>query len=337
MKLKAAEVTKALRQLPPGIRAVLLFGPDEALVRDRLKTLGKQVVADLKDPFNVSELTGSDVAAEPARLADEASALSMMGGARVVLVAGAADSTLAALTAALDSTGAQSLILLSAGELTPKSKLRAFAEKRSDVLAMACYPEDARALAAMLTEAAAAEGYRLSSDAAQLLLSASGGERDIARQELAKLLTYVNRPGAEVTGDQASAIIANWGGADFDDLVAAVCGGKADIADAQLTRLQSEGTNGIAMLRAVARRLWMFAGAHAAIAAGQSAREVADKLFGPMAWKQSPVFLGQLDRWSAARCDAGLARLTQAERDSKVTGAAADLIAARALLALSAR
>jgi DNA polymerase III subunit delta len=337
MKLKAAEIAKALRQLPAGIRAVLVFGPDEALVRDRVKAIGKQVVPDLKDPFNVSELTGADLSSEPARLTDEASALSLMGGARLVLIAGAGDSALDALTTALDQPAAQSLMLLSAGELTPKSKLRAFAEKRADMLAIACYPEDARALAAMLTDAAAADGYRLSSDAVQLLLAASGGERDIARQELGKLLTYVNRPGAEVTGAQASEIIAHWGGADFDDLVAAVCSGKAEAADAQLTRLMSEGTNGIAMLRAVARRLWMFTAAHAAIAAGQSAREVADKLFGPMAWKQSPVFLGQLDRWSAARCEAGLTRLTQAERDSKITGAPADLIAARALLALSAR
>jgi DNA polymerase III subunit delta len=337
VKLKTAELQRALRQLPPGIRAVLIFGPDEALVRDRTKTIGKQIVPDLKDPFNVSELSGSDINSEPARLADEASAMSLMGGARLVLVSGAGDSALPALTAALDQPAAQSLMLLSAGELTPKSKLRAFAEKRADVLAMACYPEDARALAAMLTEEAAGQGYRLTSDAAQLLLSASGGERDIARQELSKLLTYVNRPGAEVTAQDAGEIIANWGGADFDDLVAAVCGGRAEAADAQITRLMSEGTNGIAMMRAVARRLWMFAAAHAAIAGGQSAREVADKLFGPMAWKQSPIFLGQLDRWSAARCDAGLARLTQAERDSKSTGAPADLIASRALLALSTR
>ncbi len=337
MKLKTADLQRALKQLPPGIRAVLVFGPDEALVRARMKILGKQVVPDLKDPFNVSELTGADIGSEPARLADEASAMSMMGGARLVLVSGVADAALVALSAALDQPAAQSLMLMSAGELTPKSKLRAFAEKRPDVLAMACYPEDARALAAMLTEEAASQGYRLTSDAAQLLLSASGGERDIARQELNKLLTYVNQPGAEVTAQDAVAIIANWGGADFDDLVAAVCGGKAEAADAQLTRLMSEGTNGIAMLRAVARRLWMFAAAHAAISTGQSAREVADKLFGAMAWKQSPAFLGQLERWSAPRCEAGLSRLTQAERDSKTTGAPADLIAARALLALSAR
>lgn len=337
MKLKTADLQRALKQLPPGIRAVLVFGPDEALVRARMKILGKQVVPDLKDPFNVSELTGADLGIEPARLADEASAMSMMGGARLVLVSGAADAALAALTAALDQPAAQSLMLMSAGELTPKSKLRAFAEKRPDMLAMACYPEDARALAAMLTEEAASHGYRLTSDAAQLLLSASGGERDIARQELSKLLIYVNRPGAEVTAADATAIIANWGGADFDDLVAAVCNGKAEAADAQLTRLMSEGNNGIAMLRAVARRLWMFAAAHAAVSGGQSVREVADRLFGAMAWKQSPAFLSQLERWSAPRCEAGLARLTQAERDSKMTGAPADLIAARALLALSAR
>ncbi len=337
MKLKAAELQRTLNHIPPGIRAVLVFGPDEALVRARMKALGRQVVPDMRDPFNVSELNGADLASEPARLADEASALSMMGGARLVLVFGAADSALAALNAALDQPAAQSMILMSAGELTPKSKLRAFAEKRPDVLAMACYPEDARALIAMLSEEAASQGYRLTSDAAQLLLGASGGERDIARQELNKLLIYVNQPGAEVTAQHAEAIVANWGGADFDDLVSAVCNGKAALADSQLTRLMSEGTNGIAMLRAVARRLWMFAAAHAAISGGQSAREVADKLFGAMAWKQAPAFLGQLERWPAPRCDAGLTRLTQAERDSKVTGAPADLIAARALLALSAR
>jgi DNA polymerase III subunit delta len=337
MKLKAADTQRALRQLPAGIRAVLVFGPDEALVRDRAKMVGRQIVPDLKDPFNVSELTGSDVSSEPARLADEAAALSLMGGARLVMVSPASESTLEPLTTALAQPGAQSLMLLCAGELTPKSKLRAFAEKRPDMLAIACYPEDAKALTAMLTEAAAGQGYRLTSDAAQLLVAASGGERDIARQELHKLLIYINRPGAEVTASEASEIVANWGGADFDDLVAAVCSGKSETADAQLNRLLNEGTSGIAMLRAVARRLWMFMAARAAIGAGQSAREVADKLFGAMAWKQSPAFLTQLDRWSAARCDAGLARLTQAERDSKVTGAPADLIAARALLALSAR
>ncbi len=337
MKLKAAETQRALRQLPPGIRAVLLFGPDEALVRERMKIIGRQIVADLKDPFNVSELSGADVSSDPSRLADEAAALSLMGGARLVLVQGAGDTALEALSAALDQPAAQSLMLLSAGELTPKSKLRSFAEKRADMLAMACYPEDARALAAMLTDEAAGQGYRLTSEAAQLLLTASGGERDIAKQELAKLLTYVNRPGAEVTAEQAREIVVSWGGADFDDLVAAVCGGKAEAADAQVQRLLAEGSNGIAMMRAVARRLWMFSAAHAAIAAGQSAREVADKLFGAMAWKQSPAFLAQLERWSVARCDAGLNRLMQAERDSKVTGAPADLIAARALLALSAR
>jgi DNA polymerase III subunit delta len=337
MKLKTADTQKALRQLPPGIRAVLVFGPDEALVRDRSKRIGRQIVADLKDPFNVSELSGADLNSEPSRLLDEASALSLMGGARLVRVSGASDSVLEALMAALEHPAAQSLMILTAGELTPKSKLRSFAEKRADVLAMACYPEDARSLIAMLSEEAGAQGYRLASDAAQLLLSASGGERDIARQELTKVLTYINRPGAEVTAAEAQDIVAHFGGADFEDLVAAVCGGKAEAADAQVSRLMSEGTNGIAMLRAVARRLWMLIAAQAAMANGQSAREVADKLFGAMAWKQAPAFLSQLDRWSAARCDAGLARLSQAERDSKITGAAADLIAARALLALSAR
>ncbi len=49
------------------------------------------VCPDFKDPFRVADLSAAALAADPARLADEAAQMSLTGGRRVVRVHGAAD------------------------------------------------------------------------------------------------------------------------------------------------------------------------------------------------------------------------------------------------------
>ncbi len=68
---------------------MLVFGPDRGLVTERANRLAKSVVPDLTDPFRVSDLDEGTLDSDPARLADEAQALSMTGGRRVVRVRGA--------------------------------------------------------------------------------------------------------------------------------------------------------------------------------------------------------------------------------------------------------
>ena len=86
MKLAAARVEGFLRQPDPEIHAVLLYGPDAGLVRERAETLARGVCPDLHDPFRVAELSGGMLVSDPARLADEAAQISLMGGRRVVRV-----------------------------------------------------------------------------------------------------------------------------------------------------------------------------------------------------------------------------------------------------------
>src|SRR5207237_769197 len=80
----AGQIDGFLRRPDPQIRAVLLFGPDAGLVRERADTLARAICPDLHDPFRVADLTAAVLAADPARLADEAAQISLMGGRRVV-------------------------------------------------------------------------------------------------------------------------------------------------------------------------------------------------------------------------------------------------------------
>src|SRR5690349_24836683 len=71
--------------------AVLIYGPDGGTVRERARQLVISVAGNLDDPFAVTRLDDAALAADPARLVDEAQALSFGGGRRVVWVENAAN------------------------------------------------------------------------------------------------------------------------------------------------------------------------------------------------------------------------------------------------------
>ncbi len=89
MIVKSHEADRYAANPPKGLMAALVYGPDAGLVQERAEKLLKSVVPDLTDPFNVADLSEAVLLADPARLADEAAAISMMGGRRVVRVRGA--------------------------------------------------------------------------------------------------------------------------------------------------------------------------------------------------------------------------------------------------------
>src|SRR5438270_3752709 len=158
MKLPAGRVAAFLRRPDPGIRAVLFYGPDAGLVRERADAVAGTVCPDLRDPFRVAELTAAALAADPARLADEAAQISMMGGRRVVRVRDAGDA-LAPLCGrflagapAPANRQSDALIVIEAGDLPGRSALRRVFDEAPDAVAIGCYPDGARDLAAVIRE-----------------------------------------------------------------------------------------------------------------------------------------------------------------------------------------
>ena len=139
MKLQGARVARFIAAPDAAIRAVLLHGEDEGMVRERAQRIAKAVVSDLADPFRVAELTGEALRADPVRLDDETRALSLVGGRRVVRVRGADDGQAALFErffAALPP--GDSLVVVEAGELGGKSALRRAFEAAKDGAAIVC-------------------------------------------------------------------------------------------------------------------------------------------------------------------------------------------------------
>ena len=84
MKVPATRADAFAAAPPDDIRGMLIYGPDLGLVRERAEASVKAIAGSLSNPFNVVEFTPAALRDEPSRLTDEACALSMMGGRRVV-------------------------------------------------------------------------------------------------------------------------------------------------------------------------------------------------------------------------------------------------------------
>ena len=57
MQVKSSAVDAFLARPDPKAIAVLLYGPDQGLVRERADGFSLEVVPDLKDPFRAVELS----------------------------------------------------------------------------------------------------------------------------------------------------------------------------------------------------------------------------------------------------------------------------------------
>ena len=82
--VKSADIDRFLAK--PSAPAVLVYGPDAGLVRERVEGLVRASVENPADPFSVVRIESEELAANPARLADEANTVPLFGGRRAVLL-----------------------------------------------------------------------------------------------------------------------------------------------------------------------------------------------------------------------------------------------------------
>jgi DNA polymerase III subunit delta len=334
MKLPPSRIAGFLQRPDPAIRAILLYGPDEGLVRERAEAAARSVCPDLKDPFRVADLAAAVLAADPARLADEAAQLSLTGGRRVVRVRNAGDALAKLFAGFLENTPGEAFVVVEAGELPSRSALRRAFEAARSAVAIGCYPDTPRELAVVIRETLAAHRVTASRDAGQFLVEHLGGDRLLTRSELEKLALYAGE-GGRVELQDARLSISDTAALELDDAIMAAAEGDAARAERVLGRVFQQGESPVSVIRALLRhlqRLHMFA---ARLAAGSSADEVLRSARPPIFFKQEDSFRRQLGLWTEARLRPQLDCIIKAELNMKTTGFPAETICREAMLTVA--
>jgi len=337
VKVGPREVERFLRAPNDGIRAVLVYGPDEGLVRERAAALVRAVAETPDDPFRVAIIAGAKITADPAALPDEAAALSLTGGRRVVRVRDAGNDHAEAFAALLDNPACVALVVAEAGDLPARSALRKAFESAAAGAALACYRDDAKRLPALIEEALGAHGLRASPEAARYLAYNLGGDRQVSRRELEKLALYVGPDGGPVELEDARACVGDSAALSLEDVAFAVAGGNGPGLERALVRGFDEGANPVQALRAVGRHVLRLHLANALMGAGMPFESAARRLRPAPFWKVKARFEAQARGWSGRSLSWALGRLLDAELACKRTGAPAHALCARALSEIAYR
>lgn len=336
MKISGSRLTSFFRQPEPGIAGVLLFGPEQGLVRERAEIISKTVVENLSDPFRVVELSGAALKTDPPLLAAEAAQLSMTGGRRVIRVVDASDGISGIFETFLDGASNQALVVAEAGNLPPRSSLRKLFEASKNGAAIGCYEDDDRALRSVIAETLGRFRLTASADAMSYLLGNLGANRLVTRNELEKLALYVGGGGpgdkTVVSLKDAMACIGDSAAMSLDLVVYAAANGDSQALDKVLDKAFGDGTSPIGILRGVQRHLQNLHFAIGKVDSGLPADKALASIRPPVIFKFKSQFQSQMRQWRQDRLVEALELITETEMDCKSTGFPAAAGCHRALM-----
>lgn len=336
MKIATKDISSFLKSPAQGSKAILLYGPDLGLIRERAQDIIKQQLGSPHDPMNLIELMEEQIKTDPARLHDEMSAFSLLGGGgnRVVYVRDAGDKIAETVATLFDELKPTAYLILASDDLGTTSSLRKACEASRDIAAVACYRDEGRSLDLVIKEYLDKAGIRASRDVLQFLASHSGSDRQVTMRELEKIVLFQGTD-SYLTLENVVQLVGQNDFFTLDDLAGAVAMGQMSSIESFLKRMLLENVQPIAIVRGVQRHFQRLYQVKTAAAEGGSVEHAMSALRPPVYFKFAPLFRQHLGRWSAPNLARALVALLQTERDIKTTGSNAPLLLSRGLFRVS--
>ena len=311
MKASRGNVGRSVDQPESKVRFYLLHGPDEAQSR----ALGERLVAALGASRYL--IAASSVKSDPATLGDEAGAMSLFGGKRVIWIVPAGDEIVAGVEALLEANSVESPVVAIAGVLRKTSALLKLAESSPSALAFAAYLPEGADAERMVIDVGRRVGLKISPPVAARIADSAENDQAIVFQELQKLALYLDaapESPKELDSEAIDAVGAELSEGDVPRLAdLALAGEMAELAD-QLALLP-HGAEGIPIVRALQRRLLQVAPARARIERGERPDAVMTSLGKSLFWKDKALVQRLLSLWDSRRLATISERAGKLERE----------------------
>ena len=332
--LKAHEVERFLRRPDLEAGILLVYGPDTGLVRETAQRLVRHYAGADGDGMGLATLDGGEIDGDPGRLLVEARTSSLFGEKRVVRVRNAGRSAAAALAElAADPSGA--IIVLEAGNLTPRDALRALVEGARTGRALPCYADTDETIAKLINESFAAAGIRADPDVATTLRDQLGNDREVTRREIEKLVLYADQS-KSLTRDDVLTLCADNAALVLDEIADAIGAGHAEKLDQALSRALAANINPQQLLASVMQHFAQLRRWRTVVDAGVGIRDVLDGARPRPHFSRRAAMEQQLRLWNDASLAIATSRLHDATGESRKNYGRSETVVRRVFLALAA-
>jgi DNA polymerase-3 subunit delta len=292
-----ANIGRAVDQPNPDTRFYLFHGPDEAQSR----ALGGRLLEALGASKVV--VSSASLKSDPAALVDEAGAMSLFGGKRVIWIEPAGKDIEEAVSALLEGPPPESPVVAIAGALSKASALLKMAEASPQAVAFAAYAPEGPDAERMVADIARRFGLKVNPPVAARLADAGGNDQAIVARELEKLALYLDAsPHApkELEHGAIDAVGAESAEGNFLKLADLALSGEMEELTEELARLPAGGSEAIPVVRSLQRRLLMLAPARARIERGERVDAVMASFGRALFFKEKSKVQRMLSKWSAA-------------------------------------
>jgi DNA polymerase-3 subunit delta len=332
--IKASDVDRFIAKPDPAQSIVLVFGPDAGLVRERVDALVRASVDDPNDPFALARIEGEELAANPARLVEEAHTVPLFGGRRAVLVKAGARNIASSVETVIAAPSSECRIIIEAGDLRKNAPLRAVCEKAKVAAVLPCYADNERALSQLIDEEMRAANLAIAPDARAALLALLGGDRLASRNEVRKLTLYAQGQN-KVELDDVMAVVADASEMALDGVIDAAFAGRTTEVDSEFGKARASGSSPAAIVSAAIRQVANLHKMKLAIEGGDSIEFAMKRATPPVHFTRERPVGEALRTWTPARLLRAMEQLAEASLDMRRNAPLAEAIAQRTLLSLA--
>lgn len=318
MRIKAEEMLRALDRPTAATRFFLLTGPDEGAIAAVARRFSSSMGTDAER----IDLDSAALKGDPARLSDEAAAISLFGGPRWIqlTIAGSGDDCADAVTALLEAPAAGNPVIATGPGVSAKSRLIKLVDAAPNALSSIHYELDAGKIDQVASQIARELHLKLAGPVARKLCEMVGSDREIIRRELEKIATFLDaspETSREVTAETLGALGAENHEEDINRCIDVALGGAAQELAPMLAALEATALNEIRLIRAMGNRVRTIAKLRPQVDRGRGASDVTRDRANAVFFKEQASVARQLAIWDAKGVARLIDRLQATERAIK--------------------
>lgn len=309
----------------------MLFGPDEGAVRLRGRDFANAFLGADADPMSRVEFEAEALNSDPARLADEANAVSMFGDKRAILIRQAAKLSKSIWQTLFDNPAPEAAVILMADELTKGAPLRVAAESNPQIAVIACYLPSIAEIETAIGARCKAAGLTISPAARTALSELLGANQALSESEIEKLILFCQgKTGIDI--DDIEQVVADSSAGTGSEPLDLAFEGQLQAIETVASRSFREGISPAGLISMGLSHVQMLRRLVNARLDGNFDLAVKQER---LHFKREARIRRQAENWSVAALARALDTLSQAQSQGRTTASLEETIAIRALWAVS--
>jgi DNA polymerase-3 subunit delta len=311
-------------------QAILIYGPNEGLVREKIK-----IIISKFENKEIISINGRDMDSDPFLLDQSLNTYSMFESNKVVLVENIKDKHLKDLDNIDYEKITNTILIVKESNLLKSSKLRKFFDSHKYFFSLACYEDDLKLMIKIIDSFARQNSIIFKRDVKEYLSQTLSVDRMISVQELEKIKLYYYNTNKDPELNEIKALLNDASSNTLQKINESVMNGKISKSSKIINKLIAEGTSPVSILRGLMNYINRIKAANIEIRKGKDFDDAVKILKPPLFWKDKDSFRTHCKYWPLFKLEKAINNLVEAEISCKADSKLSDLICERIVIQIS--